>query len=80
MAQQTKSNVALCPECEGPVHLRGKLHVGQRLTCRRCGSSLVIVDRRPLELDLANGNHWLSHNRQRWRLFTWAVGKSCFMD
>jgi len=57
MAQQTKSNVALCPECEGPVHLRGKLHVGQRLTCRRCGSSLVIVDRRPLELDLANGNH-----------------------
>lgn len=57
MAQQTNSNVALCPECEGPVRLSGKLQVGQRLPCHRCGSTLVIIDRKPLELDLASGSH-----------------------
>ncbi len=56
MAQQKNSNVALCPECEGQVKLSGKLQIGQKLTCRRCGSALVIVDRKPLELDLATGN------------------------
>lgn len=54
MAQQKNSNVALCPECEGRVQLSGKLQIGQKLTCRRCGSVLVIFDRKPLELVLAN--------------------------
>ena len=57
MAQQTNSNVALCPECEGPVQLSGKLQVGKKLSCRRCGSTLVIFDRKPLELVVANGTH-----------------------
>ena len=54
MAQQKNSNVALCPECEGPVNLSGKLKIGQKLPCRRCGSVLMVFDRKPLELVLAN--------------------------
>jgi lysine biosynthesis protein LysW len=57
MAQQKNSNVALCPECEGPVRLSGKLQVGQKLSCRRCGSNLVVFERRPLELVAADGGH-----------------------
>jgi lysine biosynthesis protein LysW len=57
MAKQKLSNIALCPECDGPVQLRGKLHIGQRLSCNRCGSSLVITERRPLELDVYNDKH-----------------------
>jgi lysine biosynthesis protein LysW len=57
MAQQKSGNVALCPECEGLIKLSGKLKIGQKLTCRRCGSALVVYDRKPLELVLANGNH-----------------------
>ena len=57
MAQQRNGNVALCPECEGPVQLGGKLQVGQKLSCRRCGSILAVFDRRPLELVLANGSY-----------------------
>lgn len=57
MAQKTNGNVALCPECEGLVQLSGKLQIGKRLSCRRCGSILVIIERKPLELALANGAH-----------------------
>ncbi|MFN2171384.1 MAG: hypothetical protein ACK2UF_08165 [Candidatus Promineifilaceae bacterium] len=57
MAQQKSGNVALCPECEGVIKLSGKLKIGQKLTCRRCGSALIVFDRKPLELVLANGNH-----------------------
>jgi lysine biosynthesis protein LysW len=53
MAQQKNSNVALCPECEGPVRFNGKLLIGQKLPCRRCGSILVVVDRKPLDLAVA---------------------------
>jgi lysine biosynthesis protein LysW len=56
MAQQKSGNVALCPECEGIIKLSGKLKIGQKLTCRRCGSALIVFDRRPLELVLANGS------------------------
>ena len=57
MAQQTNSNVAQCPECDGYVQLSGKLQIGQKLSCRGCGSALVIIERKPLELVLADGNH-----------------------
>jgi lysine biosynthesis protein LysW len=62
MAQQKNGNVALCPECEGPVKLGGKLQIGRKLSCRRCGVALVIVDRKPLELDLADSMHPGSDN------------------
>jgi lysine biosynthesis protein LysW len=52
MAQHKDSNIALCPECDNPIQLSGKLHIGQRLSCRRCGSTLSIIDQKPLELDL----------------------------
>lgn len=55
MAQQRISHVALCPECDGPVHLGGRLHVGQILLCRRCGSPVMLAARKPLELVLVNG-------------------------
>lgn len=55
MAEQKLSNTAICPECDGPVRLNRKLHIGQRLLCHRCGANLVITDRKPLELDLENG-------------------------
>ena len=55
MAQQKTGNIALCPECDGPVTLSGKLHVGQKLTCRRCKASLMIAERKPLELTVING-------------------------
>lgn len=54
MAEQKAGNVALCPECEGPIYLSGKPRLGQRFTCRRCGSLLAITSRKPLELDLVN--------------------------
>jgi lysine biosynthesis protein LysW len=57
MAQQKISNIAICPECDGPVQLAGKLHIGQRLLCRRCGLTLMITNRKPLELDLAVSKH-----------------------
>jgi lysine biosynthesis protein LysW len=57
MAQQKNGNVALCPECEGLIKLSGKLKIGQKLTCRRCGSALIVYDRKPLELVLANSSH-----------------------
>lgn len=57
MAQQKNGKVALCPECEGPIKLSGKLQIGQKLTCRRCGAVLMIYERKPLELVLANGTH-----------------------
>jgi len=54
MAKQKNGNVALCPECEGPVRLNGKVQIGQKLSCRQCGSTLMIIARKPLELDLAD--------------------------
>jgi len=72
MAQQKNGNVALCPECEGPVSLSGKLQIGRRLSCRRCGASLVIVDRKPLELELADSvqpgsdNHKASRKKEKY--------------
>ncbi len=50
MAHHRDSNGALCPECEGLVQVSGKLHVGQKITCRRCGATLMISGRKPLEL------------------------------
>ena len=57
MANQKTSNIALCPECDGLIQLSGKLHIGQRLSCRRCRSALVITERKPLELVLVNGKN-----------------------
>lgn len=57
MAQQKTSNVAICPECDGLLQLSEKLHIGHRLPCRRCGSTLLITDRKPLELVIANGQY-----------------------
>ena len=52
MAQYKSGDIAVCPECDGPVNLGSKRKIGQKLTCRRCRSELVIAERRPLELVL----------------------------
>ena len=56
MAEHTNSNIAQCPECDGLVRLNGKLKVGKTLSCRKCGSTLVIAERKPLELVPEDGN------------------------
>jgi hypothetical protein len=53
MTQRHNGNIGMCPTCEGAVQLSGNLHIGQKLSCRRCGSTLAVLNRRPLELVLA---------------------------
>lgn len=55
MTNQKNKKVATCPECDGPVPLKGLPKIGQRLTCRRCGLSLVIIYHKPLELERVDG-------------------------
>ena len=55
MADQKVSSAALCPECDELVQLNRNTHIGQKLSCRHCRSTLVIVDLKPLELVLAAG-------------------------
>ena len=53
MTQRHNGNIAMCPTCEGALHLSGNLHIGQKLSCRRCGTTLAVLNRKPLELVLA---------------------------
>ena len=53
MAQRHNGNIAMCPNCEGTLQLSGSLHIGQKLSCRRCGATLAVHNRKPLELVLA---------------------------
>jgi lysine biosynthesis protein LysW len=54
MYQPKVSNMSLCPECDCLIQLNGKLRIGQRLSCRRCDTPLVIVAVKPLGLAVAN--------------------------
>lgn len=45
--------IAFCPDCEEPIHLSLQPKVGQRITCRRCGAELEVIETSPLELDWA---------------------------
>jgi alpha-aminoadipate/glutamate carrier protein LysW len=40
-----------CPDCEEPILLKGKLTLGQRVTCSACGSELEVISLDPPELD-----------------------------
>lgn len=42
---------AYCPDCDGPIRLRGKVALGMRVTCPSCGTELEVVSLKPLELD-----------------------------
>ena len=55
MAEQKDSNIAMCPNCDGPINLSGKRQLGQRFSCRQCNSTLAIANRKPLELVLVQG-------------------------
>lgn len=57
MAQRHDGNVTMCPTCESTLQLGGNLRIGQKLSCRRCGSTLAVFNRKPLELVLADENH-----------------------
>jgi len=57
MTQRHASHITMCPACEGMVQLSGKIHIGQKLPCRQCGSTLAVFNRKPLELILANESH-----------------------
>jgi alpha-aminoadipate carrier protein LysW len=43
----------LCPECEQRVVLR-QPKLGQHVVCQECGTELVVVNIKPLELDWAD--------------------------
>jgi lysine biosynthesis protein LysW len=45
-----KATVALCVECDSRVYFRAQPSLGQRVTCRECGTKLEVVDLDPLEL------------------------------
>ena len=42
-----------CPECSYPLKLGAHLHLGQRVTCARCETKLIVVNLEPIELDIA---------------------------
>lgn len=44
---------AVCPECDEDILIPGKVRLGQRLVCERCGAQLEVVDLDPIELDWA---------------------------
>lgn len=44
-------HVAICPDCEEDVHLKGKIKLGMKVTCPNCGANLEVVETVPLELD-----------------------------
>jgi|YNPNPStandDraft_1061719.scaffolds.fasta_scaffold02692_2 alpha-aminoadipate carrier protein LysW len=44
---------AVCPECDEDILIPGKVRLGQRLSCERCGAQLEVVGLDPIELDWA---------------------------
>ena len=46
----SKATVAWCVECDARIYFRARPGLGQRVTCRECGTKLEVVDLDPLEL------------------------------
>lgn len=46
-------NIGICPDCGSEVRFKKMPYLGQVVTCRRCDSSLEVVNRSPIELDIA---------------------------
>jgi peptide subunit release factor 1 (eRF1) len=47
------NNLALCPECHSDVRFKKPPVVGQSITCRRCKTQLVVVQKSPILLEWA---------------------------
>lgn len=45
-----------CPECDAPLQVGKSPRKAQRISCYKCGSSLVITSISPIELDWALGD------------------------
>ncbi len=48
----TKKEISYCPECDSRLRLR-TVRLGERISCRECGTALEIVGVNPIELDWA---------------------------
>ena len=53
MAKRHLDSSPLCPVCESTLQLSGHVRIGQKITCRRCGTPLTILEQKPLELAVA---------------------------
>ena len=53
MSQQKIDNMTLCPACDALIQLNGKIHLGQRLPCRRCHTILEVNHNKPLRLRIS---------------------------
>lgn len=47
------SAMATCPSCDTNIRLRGKLQIGQMITCPECGDVLEVIQLNPFKLDWA---------------------------
>lgn len=70
MNSSNNSNSILCPECEAVIRLAGKPRTGQRFSCRRCQTSLIIRGTKPLEIEFfsamqaSSGSETKSHKKK----------------
>ena len=48
------NNIATCPECGAEIRFKKAPYLGQEVICRRCDSSLEVVERFPIELSWAD--------------------------
>ncbi len=46
------NNTIICPECEALFKFTGKQRTGQKFSCRRCHTTLIITGTKPLEVDV----------------------------
>lgn len=53
MADKKLGSVALCPTCDAEISFKNLPTRGQRVVCHRCNTRLIVIERSPIELDLA---------------------------
>jgi lysine biosynthesis protein LysW len=42
---------ATCPDCGKVIRLRGRVRMGQEVTCPHCDAELEVIETDPVELD-----------------------------
>ena len=50
--------LAVCPSCDEEVELKGRVRIGQRVTCPWCGAELEVFDVNPVELTWVDDEDW----------------------
>jgi hypothetical protein len=46
----------ICPDCDSTVAFKRPPNMGQVVVCRECRQSLIVVNRKPLELDVTDSD------------------------